>query len=392
MKRILTAMMTLVLLTSLFLPQTAGASSSGWYVVESTSPRGYAYLYSAASDRDHLSRNLGRYDNGALVYVVDYYGGQDGKYNYCYVRTQDGKVGYMHDYSLRRSSSNASTSTNNSTSSSGNGVGWFRVESTSPRGYAYLYSAASDRDHLSRNLGRYDNGELVYVLNYYGGQDGKYNYCYVQTQDGKVGYMHDYSLTALSGSGSSSSSSSGSTSRPNTNVNQSSLSNLPSLSHQCWGKAANRSLAVYTGPASSYYRTAKGNATIGGGSTVAIYGREGDYYLIKYNGTASGTTVPRFSMIHVNQMTPQGNVRNLVFHYVPIRIADGAHVSDSPDYGHEYAKINVNGNYAYALAQIQDSAGRTWVYFESTGYSTTTAQPGYVSVRGFVPLSAVSLR
>ena len=386
MKRILTAMMALVLLTGLFLPLTASASSSGWYVVESTSPRGYAYLYSAASDRDHLSRNLGRYDNGALVYVVEYYGGQDGKYNYCYVRTQDGKVGYMHDYSLRRTSSVSS----NNNSWTGDGVGWFRVDSTSPRGYAYLYSAASDRDHLSRNLGRYDNGELVYVLNYYGGQDGKYNYCYVQTQDGKVGYMHDYSLTALSGSSSGNQGgSSSSSSRPN---NSASLSNLPSLNHQCWGQSVNRSLAVYTGPSSNYYRTAKGNATIGGGSTVAIYGREGDYYLIKYHGTASGTAVPRFSMIHVNQLTPQGNVRNLVFHYVPIRIADGAHVSDSPDYGHEYAKVTVNGNYAYALAQIQDSAGRTWVYFESTGYSTTANQPGYVTVRGFVPMSAVSLR
>ena len=161
MKRILTAMMALVLLTGLLLPLTASASSSGWYVVESTSPRGYAYLYSAASDRDHLSRNLGRYDNGALVYVVEYYGGQDGKYNYCYVRTQDGKVGYMHDYSLRRSSSGSSNNNSNSNSGTGDGVGWFRVDSTSPRGYAYLYSAASDRDHLSRNLGRYDNGALV---------------------------------------------------------------------------------------------------------------------------------------------------------------------------------------------------------------------------------------
>ena len=384
MKRILTAMMTLALLVSLFLPLAAHASSSGWYVVDSSSPRGYCYLYSAASDRDQISRNLGRYDNGASVYVIDYYGGQDGKYNYCYVRTQDGKVGYMHDYSLR-SSNSASGSTNNSWT--GNGVGWFRVDSSSPRGYCYLYSAASDRDQISRNLGRYDNGELVYVLNYYGGQDGSYNYCYVQTQDGKVGYMHDYSLTALTGSTSGNQGASGT---PNTDASR--LNNLPSLSRQCWGKTVNRSLAVYTGPANTYYRTAKGNATIGGGSTVSIYGREGDYYLIQYNGTASGVTVPRFSMIHVNQMTPQGNVRNLVFHCVPIRIADGAHISDSPDYGHEYAGVSVNGSYAFALAKIEDSAGRVWVYFESTGYSTTASQPGYVTVRGFVPMSAVTLR
>ena len=369
MKRCFSALIVLILVI-LALPVCAAAEESGWYVVESTSPYGYCYLYSAASDRDEVSRNLGRYDNGESVYVINYYGGREGKYNYCYVRTEDGKYGYMHDYSLRSSTDES-------------GVGWFRVESSSPRGYAYLYSAASDRDHLSRNLGRYDNGALVYVVDYYGGQDGKYNYCYVRTQEGKIGYMHDYSLVFVS---SDSSSGSGA------NSDASRLNKLPSLSHQCWGKTASGSLAVYTGPASSYYRTAKGNATIGGGSTVAVYGRDGDYYLVKYNGTASGVSVPRFSMVPINRLTPQGNVSTLAYHWVPIRIADGAHISDSPDYGHEYTGVSVNGSYAFALAKIEDSAGRVWVYFESTGYSTTAAQPGYVTVRGFVPMSAVTLR
>ena len=96
MKRFFSALIVLMLLI-LALPICAAAEDAGWYVVESTSPYGYAYLYSNASDRDHLSRNLGRYDNGESVYVIDYYGGRDGKYNYCYVRTQEGKIGYMHD-------------------------------------------------------------------------------------------------------------------------------------------------------------------------------------------------------------------------------------------------------------------------------------------------------
>ena len=183
MKKLIVTLLMLCLLLTLW--STASANSSGWYVVESTSPYGYAYLYSSASDRNHLSRNLGRYDNGAYVYVHNYYGGRDGSYNYCYVQTVDGKYGYMHDYALR--------------SVDQEGLGWFRVESYSPYGYCYLYSAASDRDHLSSNLGRYNNGEYVYVVNYYGGQDGKYNYCYVRTMDGRVGYMHDYALTSLNG-------------------------------------------------------------------------------------------------------------------------------------------------------------------------------------------------
>ena len=98
MKKWIVMLLALCLLLTLWV--TASADGYGWYVVESTSPYGYAYLYSNASDRNHLSRNLGRYDNGSYVYVINYYGGQDGRYNYCYVRTVDGRVGYMHDYAL----------------------------------------------------------------------------------------------------------------------------------------------------------------------------------------------------------------------------------------------------------------------------------------------------
>ena len=101
MKRITSIFLTLALLISFVLPMTAFAAGNGWYEVCSTSPNGYCYLYSNASDRDGLSVNRGRYNNGTIVYVLDYYAGQDGKYNYCYVQTQDGKTGYMHDYAIR---------------------------------------------------------------------------------------------------------------------------------------------------------------------------------------------------------------------------------------------------------------------------------------------------
>ena len=179
MKRITSIFLTLALLISFVLPMTAFAAGNGWYEVCSTSPNGYCYLYSNASDRDGLSVNRGRYNNGTIVYVLDYYGGQDGKYNYCYVQTQDGKTGYMHDYALRAYNNNYT---------------WYVVNSSQPKGYCYLYTAASDRDGISTNMGRYNNGSLVRLLEYYGGQDGKYNYCLVQTMDGKTGYMHDYAI------------------------------------------------------------------------------------------------------------------------------------------------------------------------------------------------------
>ena len=189
MKRMLAYILCLLMTLSMI--PAAHAEGEGWYIVASTKPDGYCYLYSAASDRAAKSSNLGPYKNGELVYVLDYYGGQDGSYNYCRVQTMDGKTGYMHDYALVRYYGTSSAEAT--------GEGWYMVASTKPDGYCYLYSAASDRAARSSNLGPYENGELVYVLDYYGGQDGSYNYCHVRTMDGKTGYMHDYSLVRYYG-------------------------------------------------------------------------------------------------------------------------------------------------------------------------------------------------
>ena len=263
MKHILSLILCLTMLFALAFPQTVAADGEGWYVVDSDKPRGYCYLYSKPSSADSVSRNLGRYDNGEYVYVLEYDGGN----GYCYVQTQDGKSGYIHDYALTRYYGDVWTNTSSgwymvqskspngycylySQPTSKNGVGynmgrhdngelvyvleydggngycrvqttegeigymnekalvrftglenpdprtgWYTVYSTKPNGYCYLYSAASDRDEIGYNMGRYDNGEFVYVLEYEGGKDGRFNYCYVLTQDGKYGFMHDYALT-----------------------------------------------------------------------------------------------------------------------------------------------------------------------------------------------------
>ena len=187
MKKSISMLLALVLAAAIILPVLpAHASGSGWYVVESTSPYGYCYLYSKPSDID--GRNLGRYNNGSLVYVMNYYGGQQGKYNYCYVQTEDGKYGYMHDYSLTPYNDTATdflTCTGDI----------YVVYSTEPYGYCDLYSEPSDI--TGQNLGRYDNYRVVKMLDYYGGQQGKFNYCKVITPENKVGYMHDYSLVHI---------------------------------------------------------------------------------------------------------------------------------------------------------------------------------------------------
>lgn len=187
MKKIIMRAVSLALLLACILSVTPALAyeDCAWYVVDSSQPRGYCYLYSRPSDRDGVSQNLGRYDNGDEVFVIDYYGGRDGKYNYCFVSTVDGKFGYMHDYALTLRSNYIYDYW------SYDGPEYY-VYSTDPYGYCYLYSEASDIN--GQNLGRYDNYDVVKMICYYGGQHGRFNYCYVITPDNQRGFIHDYSL------------------------------------------------------------------------------------------------------------------------------------------------------------------------------------------------------
>ncbi len=358
MKRILIIALCLLMA----LPLTGFAASEGWYQVASTSPNGYCYLYSNPTSSDADSVNLGKYVNGQTVYVMDYYGGN----GYCFVRTQEGKTGYIRATSLTYAGWSNWDETN---------PGWFKVASYDPYGYCYLYSAASDRDGVSENLGEYRNGALVYVMDYYGGQEGKYNYCRVRTRDGKVGFMHDYALTPYDGY-----------------VDDNGLGSLPSLAECGRGTVINGSAAVYTGPGTAFYRTANGKATVGGGSSVTIYGREGNYYLIRYQATLNGESITRWSMIPVSRVQTWYDMPELSYAWRPMRIHKDAHLSDAPNYSDEYTAIDVNRDSAYALALYISDSGRIWVYFESTGYAYTSNQSGLKSVRGFVPIDDVEMK
>lgn len=179
MKRILIAILCLTLLSAaLFTPVLA--EGAGWYVVDSQSPKGYCYLYSNPSSLDEISRNLGRYDNGEYVYVIEY--DADG---YCRVQTQDGKTGYIGAKALRRYYGDVWADS---------APGWFLVASRNPTGYCYLYTAASSSSSKSRNLGRHDNGEQVYVLSRNAGN----GFSFVRTEAGETGYMASSALLRIS--------------------------------------------------------------------------------------------------------------------------------------------------------------------------------------------------
>ena len=180
MKRILTVILCIALLSAA-LPLVASAEGAGWYVVDSQSPKGYCYLYSAASSMDDISRNLGRYDNGEYVYVIDYYGGN----GYCGVQTQDNKTGYIKAASLQRYYGDVWADSS---------PGWFLVASREPLGYCYLYSEPSSMDGVGYNKGRHDNGETVYVLSFNAGN----GFCFVRTNDGETGYIGESALMRIS--------------------------------------------------------------------------------------------------------------------------------------------------------------------------------------------------
>lgn len=152
MKNSLRRIVSLGLLVSLLLAAMPVASAYSYYdnypayMVESTSPNGYCYLYDAPSDI--TGRNLGRHNNGEIVKVIDYYGGN----GYCFVICQNGKTGYIHDYALTPYYETTRREV-------------YRVYSTDPAGYCYLYDAPSDIN--GRNLGRYDNGEYIEIVDWY---------------------------------------------------------------------------------------------------------------------------------------------------------------------------------------------------------------------------------
>ncbi len=139
-------------------------------VFEVFSTRLYVYMYSKPNSG---STNLGRYDNGEEIEIIDW--GTDN--NYAFVRgVKDSKYGYIEKKSLLPSSLSPVK-------------GYMKVNAAS-RGYVYLYQKANSG---STNLGRYNNGEQVGILDW----NASETYALVYTSDQKVGYIQKSCLANL---------------------------------------------------------------------------------------------------------------------------------------------------------------------------------------------------
>ena len=136
--------------------------------VSSTSPNGYCYLYNKPSSTE--GRNLGTYYNDSPVVVLDWYADT----NFAKVYTADNQTGYMRKTSLSfRWPGEPGAKTEGET---------YYVSGT-PKGYCYLYDQPTSRG--SKNLGRYNDGSAVTVLDY----NADKTYAYVKTSKGSVGYI-----------------------------------------------------------------------------------------------------------------------------------------------------------------------------------------------------------
>lgn len=163
MRKIVSLLLLAVLLMAL-VPAALADSIYNYslYEVASQAPNGYCYLYDQPSST--YGKNLGRHNNGEYVGVIYYT--DDWYYVYC----SDGNYGYIHDYALKPVSRLGSD--------------WYIVNSTKPNGYCYLYSEPSSSN--GRNLGRYNNGELIEIINW----DASKNYAYVRCdRTGDYGYI-----------------------------------------------------------------------------------------------------------------------------------------------------------------------------------------------------------
>jgi len=173
MKKIV-SLLLLAALIAVMIPTALADSIFNYslYEVRSFNPNGYCYLYDQPSNVH--GRNLGRHENGELVGVIAYTSDNGGYY---YVYCANGKYGYIRADVLMEASHYCN-----------NDYAVVDCEKT----YCYLYDQPSSVH--GRNLGRYENGELIEILDWYADTDYAQVRC-VRTD--KIGYIRKTNLYPL---------------------------------------------------------------------------------------------------------------------------------------------------------------------------------------------------
>ena len=132
------------------------------YMVFSTSPAGYCYMYDKPSSSN--GKNLGRYDNYDAIEIINW----DADKNYALVRgLKNGKYGYVAKSSLIEQ-----------------GQDPFEGYCVVTGDYIYVYDRASS--YYGKNLGSYKKGAVLAVIDW----DADKNYAQIMgLSDNKIGYV-----------------------------------------------------------------------------------------------------------------------------------------------------------------------------------------------------------
>ena len=170
------------------------------------------------------------------------------------------------------------------------------------------------------------------------------------------------------------------------------LSNLPMINQISRLKVlGSGNVPVFTGAGSNYYRSASGGAAVEAGSSVNVYGKSGEWVLIRYHAVIKNRNnlpVFRFAYIHASSIQGGNMVEDLELAAVPIAISYGVNLADEPTSEHNYNSFSsVDYDHAVALAKIVEN-GQAWIYFECTA----TSKQGNLPFRGFVQENYVTIR
>lgn len=138
---------------------------------------------------------------------------------------------------------------------------------------------------------------------------------------------------------------------------------------------AYRTLKVYSGPGTKYYRGANGKATVSVNGAIYIAGREGDWVLVQYDTNEGYTRVGYITAEYIDNLR-ELDIQELEFEYFEATVLSDYELTDDPKVYERVIGHVREGTTVTYLAGFQ-TANVNWAYIETTVDNK--------KVRGFIP-------
>lgn len=138
-----------------------------------------------------------------------------------------------------------------------------------------------------------------------------------------------------------------------------------------------RNYPVYSGPGAGYERGANGEASVSTNDWIQVFGEENGYIMIQYGVGITSSTRLRVGWIEKSALPKSASVRKLSFYDMPAEITASVSMTDDPLESRTAVRTLYAGEKVIYLSSLGNDA-----YIET--------EDG--KIRGFVPMSAVTLR